>query len=68
LQFLGEHVPFVPRIARGMFAALADPAGVIAHRPGVLGRMQLQLEDWSTPRTGSPTPSSGWRRSWTSSA
>jgi transposase len=29
-----------------MFAALTDPAGVIAHRPGVLERVQLLLEDW----------------------
>jgi transposase len=29
-----------------LFAALADPAGVIAHRPGVLERVQLLLEDW----------------------
>lgn len=42
-----------------MFAALADPAGVIAHRPGVLERVQLLLEDWRTPATGSPTPSRG---------
>jgi transposase len=34
------------RILRGMFAALADPAGVIAHRRGVLERVQLLLEDW----------------------
>ena len=34
------------RIVRGLFAALADPAGVIAHRPGVLERVQLLLEDW----------------------
>lgn len=34
------------RIVRGMFAALADPAGVIAHRPGALDRVQLLLEDW----------------------
>jgi transposase len=34
------------RIVRGMFAALADPAGVIAHRPGALERVQLLLEDW----------------------
>jgi transposase len=33
------------RILRGMFAALRDPAGVIAHRPGVLERVQLLLED-----------------------
>jgi transposase len=34
------------RIVRGMFAALSDSAGVIAHRPGVLERVQLLLEDW----------------------
>jgi hypothetical protein len=34
------------RIVRDVFAALADPAGVIAHRPGALERMQLLLEDW----------------------
>jgi hypothetical protein len=28
------------------FAALADPAGVIAHRPGALERVQLLPEDW----------------------
>jgi transposase len=34
------------RIVRAVFAALADPAGVIAHRPGVLERVALLLEDW----------------------
>ncbi len=34
------------RIVRELFTALADPAGVIAHRPGVLERVQLLLEDW----------------------
>lgn len=34
------------RIVRGLFAALTDPAGVIAHRPGVLERVALLLEDW----------------------
>jgi transposase len=34
-------------ILRGLFAALADPAGVIAHRPGALERVQLLLEDWT---------------------
>jgi transposase len=34
------------RIVRGMFTALADPAGVIAHRPGALERVQLLAEDW----------------------
>ena len=31
------------RIARSVFAALADPAGVIAHRAGALERVQLLL-------------------------
>jgi transposase len=34
------------RIVRTVFAALADPAGVIARRPGALERVQLLLEDW----------------------
>jgi transposase len=34
------------RIVRLVFAAVADPAGVIAHRPGALERVQLLLEDW----------------------
>jgi transposase len=34
------------RIVRGLFTALADPAGVIVHRPGALERVQLLLEDW----------------------
>ena len=34
------------RIVRSLFAALADPAGVIAHRPGALERVQLLLADW----------------------
>jgi hypothetical protein len=38
------------RIVRGLFAALADPAGVIAHRAGVLERVQLLLEDWRHTR------------------
>ncbi len=29
-----------------MFAALADPAGVTAHRPGALERAHLALGDW----------------------
>ena len=35
------------RIVRKLFAALADPAGVIAHRRGALERVQLLLEDWA---------------------
>jgi transposase len=34
------------RIARNLFTALADPAGVIAHRRGALERVALVLEDW----------------------
>jgi transposase len=34
------------RILRKLFAALGDPAGVIAHRPGALERVQLLMEDW----------------------
>jgi transposase len=34
------------RILRKLFAALGDTAGVIAHRPGALERVQLLLEDW----------------------
>jgi transposase len=39
------------RIVRGLFTALADPAGVIAHRPGALERVQLLLEDWQLTKT-----------------
>ena len=35
------------RIARNLFAALADPAGVVAHRRGALERVALVLEDWA---------------------
>ena len=34
------------RIIRTAFAALADPAGVSAHRPGALERAHLVLGDW----------------------
>src|SRR4030095_14935911 len=34
------------RILRALFAALADPAGVIAPRSGALARVQLLLGDW----------------------
>ncbi|RZS77903.1 transposase [Motilibacter rhizosphaerae] len=34
------------RIARKVFDALADPAGVLAHRRGALERVALVLEDW----------------------
>jgi transposase len=35
------------RIARNLFAALADRAGVIVHRRGGLERVGLVLEDWA---------------------
>ncbi len=35
------------RIARNLYAALADPAGVVAHRRGALERVALVLEDWA---------------------
>ena len=34
------------RIIRAVFAALSDPAGVTAHRPGALERAHLALGDW----------------------
>ena len=34
------------RIVRNLFTALADPAGVFAHRPGALERVTFQLQDW----------------------
>src|SRR5215472_14328466 len=34
------------RIVRAMFAALADPAGVVMHRRGALERVALLLGDW----------------------
>jgi transposase len=36
------------RIARNLFAALADPAGVHAHRRGALERVGWVLTDWET--------------------
>ena len=38
------------RIVRAVFAALADPAGVTAHRPGVLQRADLAMGDWHDTR------------------
>jgi transposase len=35
------------RIVRKLFAALADPAGVLAHRRGALERVRLLLGDWA---------------------
>src|SRR5690348_11910624 len=38
------------RIVRAVFAALADPAGVAAHRPGALERVHLAMCDWQDTR------------------
>jgi transposase len=38
------------RIVRAVFAALADPAGVTAHRPGALERVHLAMSDWQDTR------------------
>jgi len=38
------------RIVRAVFAALRDPAGVMAHRPGALERAHLALGDWRDTR------------------
>src|SRR3954463_9198979 len=38
------------RILRNLYRALGDPAGVLAHRPGALERVQLLLEDWAHTR------------------
>jgi transposase len=38
------------RIIRAAFAALPDPAGVTAHRPGALERAHLALGDWRDSR------------------
>src|SRR4051794_33622301 len=35
------------RILRNLYQAQGDPAGVLAHRPGALERVQLLLEDWA---------------------
>jgi transposase len=38
------------RIVRAVFAALADGAGVVAHRPGALERAGLVMADWHDTR------------------
>jgi transposase len=43
----GGHKPCL-RIARNLFTALSDPAGVIAHRRGALERVSWVLTDWET--------------------
>ncbi len=42
----GRHRPCL-RIVRQLFAALADPGEVIAHRSGALERVALLLQDWN---------------------
>ena len=56
------------RIVRKMYPALADTAGVIAHRHGGLERAGWVLADWETDKGAWPPPRSGWSRSSTSSA
>jgi transposase len=34
------------RIVRNLFSALANPAGVLAHRPGAFERVTFLLQDW----------------------
>ena len=39
------------RILRNLYAAMADPAGVFAHRLGAFERIGWLIEDWDTART-----------------
>ena len=55
------------RIIRAVFAALADPAGVTAHRPGALERAHLALGDWRDTRARLAVPRPGCARSWMTS-
>ncbi len=41
----GRQKPCI-RIVRQLFAALTDPAGVIAHRAGALERVSFLMDDW----------------------
>ena len=48
------------RIVRRLFAALTDPAGVVAHRPAVFERVEWTLADWDdAPGPSSPTSRRG---------
>ncbi len=38
------------RILRNLYAAMADPAGVVAHRLGAFRRIGWLIEDWDTAR------------------
>ena len=53
------------RILRNLYAALADPAGVIAHRLGAFERIGWLLEDWDTARTKLADTEARWSRSST---
>jgi hypothetical protein len=44
---------------RGLFTALADPAGVIAHRPGALERVALARLNVRLERRSAPGRQSG---------
>ena len=62
----GEVRPCL-RIVRGLFAALTDPAGVIAHRPGGVRTDRVDADGLGrTPGPSWPTPRRGWSPSWTS--
>ena len=56
------------RIVRGLFTALADPAGVIAHRPGALERVQLLAEDWRHTKDRRPWVCWKGRARWSPAA
>ena len=38
-------------IVRKLYAGLAVPVGVLAHRPGAFERIAWRIEDWDTART-----------------
>ena len=40
------------RIARRLFAALSEPAGVLAHRPAAFERITWVIDDWDHAKTG----------------
>ena len=40
------------RIARRLFAALSEPAGVLAHRPAAFERITWVIDDWDHAKSG----------------
>jgi transposase len=52
LRHLGvrREPPTLPADPRSLYDALADPAGVIAHRLGAFERISWLIEDWDTAR------------------